>query len=656
MGFCSIFGLLLVLLVVANPLDPCQYVECSSGKSCYFGICVNNQPPSPPPPGAKCNPPCGTREQCTFGICTASANPPTPNSTLCDPPCDKNSDCRWQICLPRVDAKCPAPCDMLTQDCRNGMCVERHFDNLPCFPDCPDFARCSYGICLPVEDAPCTQCRDPFTDCKFGVCVPQLSPCVPPCGLGNKCVLNGTDPICVPQKGACSGTCDNSTEVCLFEQCVKCPLCKELEDRVVDALGNANFNLSDLNGSALIDRWEIIVMNATKILVSNVSDTLQRLRSDLVQCANMAAMALSPNIELHIADLISDSQTPQNCAIFIARASSILSNMTISVDNIVQVLFDTYETELAVAVKTFNRLVINGTLLLSGSGRVQFPSAHDLVQFSEGALIQASGNIRLDGFSAGVTISISEQQGMSAQAQVAVGDYLRVQGNVLGSDGNFYVDGQVTTSGLAFQPQLTVGPTGVFEIIGDSFQGGNLAMLGGRVRIEASGPVTYFRQILSCLKDSFIEYRFNGTLQEVFVNATAENPVKGIICKYDAITALLLDKFECAVKLVDDFGNSKTLQSAIETETSRRQLLSTPEGSSLAVWTSSELQYSVSNNAVDEPSTFPVYGYVLIILGCLGMAGAGFFYCRRKARAQHKQESMPLFDGSNTGGAYTKAR
>lgn len=194
-------------------------------------------------------------------------------------------------------------------------------------------------------------------------------------------------------------------------------------------------------------------------------------------------------------------------------------------------------------------------------------------------------------------------------------------------------------------------------------------MMGGRIKIEASGAVTYFRQILSCVLDAVIEYRFNGTLADAFSNATIQDPIKGVIFKYDAITASVVKNFQCVIKLVDDFGNSKTLDNTVdesvnEAPTWGRRLLSafsviSTNGASLAVWSDTELQYSVTNNVVDTPTSFPAYGYVLIVLTILALAGAGYwFFFRRNKRLG--PESLPLFDGTDTGAggyrAHTEVR
>lgn len=108
-------------------------------------------------------------------------------------------------------------------------------------------------------------------------------------------------------------------------------------------------------------------MQAQKVLLSNASDLPQLKRSELIECANNAALTLSPNLELHAEEFVSNSKNSQKCIMFVARAASFFANVSVAIDNIVQIIFDTTQIELGFGLSVFNKLNISGSLVLSGT-------------------------------------------------------------------------------------------------------------------------------------------------------------------------------------------------------------------------------------------------------------------------------------------------
>lgn len=438
----------------------------------------------------------------------------------------------------------------------------------------------------------------------------------------------------------------------MYGKCLECELCSQLEQRVVDGLANTDFDLSKLKDVIQLNesQWENVILETLEVVssLSEVTDAV--INSDVIKCAKQATLSLFPKTILEVKNFDATDAT-ETCAVLIARASSVTAkNLTVQLNNILQVVLDHKNVKLELAKHTIDQMKIAGKLMVSGDGLFQLPSAHELVEAAETALIHFSGDVRVRGFAGNVSIAVEAQQGLLGSMQVQTEDTFKVQGNILGASGSVFIEGTMETTGLAFEPQITLGAKGSFNIMGDSFAGANLALsaAGGKLRIESEGAVTFFQQILSCVQGSFIEYRVNASIPDFFADATPEKPMTGTIIRFDAITKALIKTFECSVKLVDDFGNSKTLDNVVSVDSvaprSHRRLLLSASSKNEGIWADTELRYSVTNNAVD--STFPAWGTALIVTGSIFAVAIAVFFFYKKKKKGH--EAVPLFDGSTT--------
>jgi len=208
-------------------------------------------------------------------------------------------------------------------------------------------------------------------------------------------------------------------------------------------------------------------------------------------------------------------------------------------------------TSSAATLATLDGLTLNGKLLCSGDGKVQFPPGSSGITAAASSLIQAAGGVRLSGNLNLAPIFIGGVQDQAASASVDVRDRLITQANILG-DGVLTVKGSLIAKSRTIASTLDLQGTGAFDEGGNAtiqsalFTGAGLSLqFAAALILEQPGSLVKFGVITACSANSLIQIRVRSL-------ATLSNGRYTAMTYSSSTSATVLN---CNVEIKDDAGN-----------------------------------------------------------------------------------------------------
>jgi len=378
---------------------------------------------------------------------------------------------------------------------------------------------------------------------------------------------------------------------CFRGACVPCAVCGRISDNTVrqtitDALLNAGIpaaQVSDFVDAANAAAAPRDVPPGTFVRIPGTG-TIERLAFAGNGSANAgAAVQIAGTIDVtdlqvtNIPGVVSVSATARLNAAFV----NISRGQALSIDTATGGRAD------------FTQLRLEGSMTISGSGLVRFPTTAADVTVGGGSTlptVQVSGGAAIVGNMGGAGLVLRSNTGASGMARIPGGNTFTISGPISG-DGTLQVEGSAVFGGSNINAAIAIRG-GRLRVESPAVSGGSISMnASSTLEIAADGRGIQFESIDECPAGSSIIYHVSGT----FAAGT------GTIFKYGAGTYLNVAALRCSIILQDSTGARMTTSSTVDS--AGRKLLSTTAS---ATWNSNSLTYTVTNN--EDPGDDP-YGF-----------------------------------------------
>jgi hypothetical protein len=239
----------------------------------------------------------------------------------------------------------------------------------------------------------------------------------------------------------------------------------------------------------------------------------------------------------------------------------------------------------ASSAATINALNLDGTLIVSGTGSVTFPTASTSCNTGTSATVKAAGGVIITGALNSASLTIGGVTKAKASVEVKASGTLSTTGNILAgvatagsatltvhggfnwggsSCTNTNIEVQGSSSSSGYTGQLAVQATTM------THTGGTVSVTGaGVVRISNPGTGITFATFSACSTDSFIDILTTASV-------IASGSASGVAFKFDAATTTEANML-CDIRLVDPTGvqASVVLTNTNRVAAGRRLLAST---------------------------------------------------------------------------------